>query len=314
MTLALDSLLFLLGISFLWYGGNTVVDGAAGIARRFHISELIIGLTLVSIGTSLPEVVVNIIASINKESDIVLGNIIGSNISNTTLILGSVGVLGSLSIPQCRLRREINFYVITLFIFLFCIFSPSTHSIPFWQGTLLMVVFFMAAYMFFIPKESDIAPTTSIKPSPLLKNILIFTGGCVLLPMGGHFLVKSSISIASTLGLSKSFISLFAVALGTSLPELATSIIAAKKGNTSLAIGNIIGSNIFNITLVLGLSSMISTISFSPILSTDALILCLSTIPFVFYLWFSSSALFSKTLSYGYLCFYCLYTIYIYVR
>ena len=125
MNMILDCLLFLAGIAFLWFGGNTVVDGASGIARRFHVSELIIGLTLVSIGTSLPEVVVNIIASINNESDIVLGNIIGSNISNTTLILGSVGAIGSLTIPACRLKREINFYVIVLLLFLFCIFFPT---------------------------------------------------------------------------------------------------------------------------------------------------------------------------------------------
>ena len=278
----IDIFLFCVGCFLLWQGGNIVVDGSTALARRYGISELIIGLTLVAIGTSLPEVIVNIIASVKQESALVLGNVLGSNISNTCLILGATGVLSPLVIPSCRLNNEIKVYLSCLIVLLVLFFLPQS-TLTWYVGLLLLGFFGFSLVMFFIPKDTSLTPAPA-KNSSLFKSVCLVVLGCIFLPLGGHFLITSAINLATNLGLSKAFIALFAVALGTSLPELATSLAAAGKGNTQLALGNILGSNIFNLTLVLGISSLINPIHISSLFKQDLCLLFAMTLPLTFLL------------------------------
>ncbi len=302
-----------MGCAFLFFGGHFLVEGSSHIARRFHVSELFIGLTLVSIGTSLPEVVVNIMASIKGESDVVIGNILGSNISNTCLILGITGLLSPLIIPSCRLARECRFYCFCIAVLIVSILASTPHQITHLNGVLLLICFCFSIYLFFIPKNQT-SSTDSKESDPLYKSITLFIIGCFFLPLGGHLLIDSAISIATLCGLSIPFISLFAVALGTSLPELVTSIIAAYRGNTELALGNIIGSNIFNITLVLGISALINPILVRALYLTDITIMALSILPVGFILLFNQKAQLSKRLSSLMLIIYLSYCYFIWIR
>ena len=297
-------LLFCLGVALLWLGGNFVVDGAANIARRFRVSELIIGLTLVSIGTSLPELIVSIVASFQQESDVIVGNIIGSNISNTTLILGCVGVLSPLAIPSCRLRREIGYYLICLLALGICFFVPGLMVFSRVYALCLLGLFVGAIVLFFMPsnsseKQADFPATMSVWMA-----VLLFSSGCVLLPLGGHLLVDSALKIALVLGISKAVVSLFGVALGTSLPELATSLIAARKKNSELAIGNILGSNIFNITLILGTSVLIRPFLLSVSFLVDYWVMLGTALPLFLILFWSKRPDFSRLFSAAYLLIY----------
>jgi len=266
---------FSLGFIALLQGAKFLVDGASDIARRFGISELIIGLTLVSIGTSFPELAINIFASFKKESDIILGNIIGSNISNTLLILGVTGLITPLTFPKCKLRKELYYYLAILALFLISIFITSPFVISKSEALLLLIASFLSLFLFFLPNANE--PSNTADNSPKLSlSICLFLIGAILLPLGGHLVIQSSMDIALTLGLSKAFVSLFAIALGTSLPELVTSVTAALKGNSAMALGNIVGSNIFNLSLIIGVSGLIHVIPVSWVLGQDALILASS--------------------------------------
>jgi len=306
-------LLFIVGCAFLFFGGHFLVEGSSHIARRFHISELLIGLTLVSIGTSLPEVVVNIMASLQGESDVVIGNVLGSNISNTCLILGATGVLSPLLIPNCRLARECRFYCFVIAVLVISILASTPHQITHLNGVLLLICFCFSIYLFFIPKNQT-PSNESLESAPLYKSIGLFVIGCTFLPLGGHLLIDSAISMATLFGLSIPFISLFAVALGTSLPELVTSIIAAYRGNTELALGNIVGSNIFNLTLVLGISALINPILVRSLFFTDIAIMALSILPIGFILLFHHQQQLSKRISSLMLVMYLGYSYFIWIR
>ena len=313
----MNFLLFLFGCILIWQGGNFVVDSASKLARKFNVSELIIGLTLVSIGTSLPEVVVNVVASIKEETTVVLGNILGSNISNTLLIIGLTGIIKPLIIPKDRLRKELLFYLgLCCFLTIMLLISATT-TLSTIGGLILIALFFASLYLFF--NTSDTASinedsSKSTTKSSLFFTILLFLFGCLLLPLGGNLLVDSAIKIAAILGISKAFVALFAVALGTSLPELATSVIAARKGNSQLALGNVIGSNIFNLTLVLGLSSLISPIKFNLSFIYNLAIMIGSCVPIALILLATSKTIFSKRFSIISLLLYISYISYIYIN
>ena len=310
----MDLLWFFLGCTLLWFGGNWVVDGSSDIARSFKVSELVIGLSLVAIGTSFPEVFVNIIASLNQEPDLVIGNIIGSNISNSLLILGAASVLSPLVIPSCRLRNEIQFYYFTCILFLgYLVLAPQL-TIGKLGGTLLLVLFIVAVALIFLPKPTKDDPPSPKHILPLWQSTLLLITGCALLPIGGHFLITSAIAIALKCGLSKAFISLFAVALGTSLPELVTSVIAAKKGNTEMALGNVLGSNIFNLTLVLGISAWFAPLNIASIFHQDIFIMILAALPLGFILLKTRRGKLSRFFAFSMLGSYLVYCIFIYLR
>ncbi len=312
----MEFLFFIMGCALIWIGGNFVVDSSSCIARRFNISELIIGLTLVSIGTSLPEVVVNIVASIKEETTVVLGNILGSNISNTLLIIGITGIIKPLVIPKNRLKKELLFYLGACCLLATNLFISSNAPLFTISGIILIGLFIGSLFLFFKADDSSNTNEDQIKTSTktsIVFSIFLFLIGCTLLPLGGNLLVDSAINIATIFGISKAFVSLFAVALGTSLPELATSVIAARKGNSQLALGNVIGSNIFNLTLVLGLSSLISPIQFNLSFIYNLAIMIGSCIPITIILFATSRKVFSRRFSTVSLLLYVSYISYIYI-
>lgn len=256
-------ILFIVSFICLWKGADWLVTGASAISTRLGIPEFLIGLTVLAFGTSAPELFVNIIASINNESDITLGNILGSNIANLFLILGISGVISPLIVQRRSIKFEIpvSLICIGLIWFFFSIVSPSLLTSL--EAIILLIIFtlFLTILVIGFEKTTDVPDAL---PTSLGKAILLTVAGMILLPLGGKWVIESTIYIASYFSIPKAWISLIAIAFGTSLPELVTSIMASLKRQSDLVMGNIIGSNIFNLLLILGVSGIITPITFSP--------------------------------------------------
>ena len=255
----MDYLFILIGFAVLIFGANFLVDGASGLAKRFRVSDLIIGLTVVAFGTSAPELVVNLVAASNPEStDIALTNILGSNMINTFVILGIAASIFPISSEKITRFQDIPFSLIgpLLVLFMAIIIDPF---LGFIDGLILLL--FFSGFMFVMIrrtiKHPEIAETIHVKPMKVWVAALMIVGGLTALIGGGELIVPSAVRIAESMGISKSIIGLTIVALGTSLPELATSVVAAFKKNSDIALGNVIGSNIFNVFFVLGISAFI---------------------------------------------------------
>jgi len=251
----LTYLLFVVGLLGLFFGGEYLVRGASSIARRFGISPLVIGLTIVGFGTSAPEMLVSVNAALAGQPAIAIGNVLGSNIANILLILGVSAVIAPLIIPARQLARDLAFMLLaTGAIWVMLLDGMVTRL----EGGLLIAGLAVFLYMAFsagsVPQEED-AVETSVP-----KSALMTVGGLVLLVIGAHFLVNSASTIARTYGISEAVIGLTIVAVGTSLPELATSVIAAFRRQTEIAVGNVVGSNIFNIFGILGVTALIAPI------------------------------------------------------
>lgn len=262
--------LFLIaGFGLLIKGAGFLVDGASSIARKLKVSDLAIGLTAVAFGTSTPELFVNIIASSKGASDIAIGNILGSNIANILLILGICAVVFPLTVTKSTVWKEIPLSLLAAILVGilgndYFIDAGQFSGLTRIDGLILLSFFIIFIY-YTAGMARDILDLSGFKPSKqytLAKSILFFSGGLVALIIGSKWIVDSAIEIASSLGFSESFIGLTIVAVGTSLPELATSLAAAFKKNPEIAIGNIVGSNIFNIFLILGVSSVIRPLPF----------------------------------------------------
>lgn len=273
----LDISLLLLGFVFLIKGANWLVDGASALAKKHNISDLAIGLTIVAFGTSAPELVVNAIASFQGHQDIVLGNVIGSNNFNLFIILGIAGLIYPMTVQSSTVWKEIpiSFFAAVLFLFLANdFFSDDTAVISRLDGGLLLLLFLGFLTYVFVQLKSDSrnleVPTNQFSNLKITTYIILGLTGLVF---GGKFVVSSATDIAMSLGLSEKLIGLTIVAAGTSLPELATSVVAALKKNNDIAIGNIIGSNIFNIFFILSISSIINPIEYNAIFNTDVFIL-----------------------------------------
>lgn len=274
-------LLVVVGFACLIYGANWLVDGASALAKKYKMSDLAIGLTIVAFGTSAPELVVNVVASVNGYSDLTLGNIIGSNNFNTFVILGLSGLIVPITVQSSTARKEIpiSLFITVLLLFLLNDFKFSgSGSLGRIDAVVLFVLFLLFMYYVFNQMKidstlhSDLAVKSNVK---ILGLILIGLSGLIV---GGQLVVMNSVSIASTLGVSEKIIGLTIVAAGTSLPELVTSVVAALKKNSDIAIGNIVGSNIFNILLILSISSLIRPIAFNPKFNQDLLILIGGTV------------------------------------
>ncbi len=271
----LTSLLLLsLGFILLVKGADWFVDGASGIAEKFGIPQLVIGLTVVAMGTSAPEAAVSITAAIKGNADITIGNIVGSNILNVLIILGISSVITPLIVSRTTIFREIPFMIfITLLLFVQGIGGVVGHL----EGIILLLVFLLyLGYLFWMAKKGKDADTAVSKKRKLWVSVLGTIAGLVMIVMGSNAAVDAASSIARIIGMSERFIGLTIVALGTSLPELVTSISAAKKGNADIAIGNIVGSNIFNILFVVGLSAIITPIPFSAGFYIDTIVAALA--------------------------------------
>lgn len=273
----------ILGFVLLIKGADWLVNGSVSLARQYHISELAIGLTIVAFGTSAPELVVNIISSIQGHTDVTMGNIVGSNLFNLMLILGLSGVIFPLTVKVKTIWNEIPFSLmaaIVLFILANYTFNKEdSQSLNKSDGFILL--FFFALFMVYIfinlkKREETIDNTfKEIKPKTSLFLIII---GLTLLVVGSRMVVDHAVIIAHYFGASEKLIGITIISAGTSLPELVTSVVAAFRKKSDIAIGNIIGSNIFNIFLILGISSIISPISYNLSFNLDIILLTGATI------------------------------------
>ena len=265
--------LFMLALGFvlLVKGADWFVDGAAGIANKFKIPQLIIGLTIVAMGTSAPEAAVSISAALKGSAEITIGNIVGSNILNILIILGLTAVITPVAVAKSTIRVDIPFM---LGISALLLIQGLDGSVTLLDGIVLLVVF--AGYLTYLVinarKNPEQLEEEQIKNQSIWMCLLWTAVGLVAIILGSNFSVDAASNIARILGLSERFIGLTIVALGTSLPELVTSVMAARKGNADIAIGNIVGSNIFNILFVVGLSSVIISVPFASAFIVDMLV------------------------------------------
>lgn len=263
-----------------------MVEGASVLAKKFNISNLAIGLTVVAFGTSAPELVVNTFAAVQGHQDIVFGNVLGSNNFNLFIILGITGLITPLAVQSSTAWKEIPISFLAIIILYILvndqrIFGSEFSILNQWDGAILLL--FFALFLFYVYKQlkSDPSEAEELVSVPALSNLkmtLFIVGGLAGLVLGGHLVVSNATTIAESLGISQKIIGLTVVAAGTSLPELATSVVAALKKNADIAVGNIIGSNIFNIFLILGASSVLAPIGFSVAFNIDIYILTGGTI------------------------------------
>jgi cation:H+ antiporter len=272
----LTYLLFIAGFVILIKGADLLVEGASSIAGQFHISDLVIGLTIVAFGTSTPELFVNIMASLKGKTDIAIGNVLGSNISNIFLILGISSIVFPLSVSKGTVWKEIPFSLLAAFILGIMandhLIDRTGYSILSRADGIIFLTFFVIFiyYTFSIAKRIDgMEKLVPKKHHALYKSILMILLGLAGLTLGGKWIVDGAVCFATTSGMSESLVGLTMVAVGTSLPELATSAVAAYKRNVEIAVGNVVGSNIFNIFFVLGISSTIKPLPFKSTSNID---------------------------------------------
>lgn len=257
----LQIFILLVGFLFLVKGADWFVDGAASIADKLGVPQLVVGLTIVAMGTSMPEAAVSITAAIKGNAGISVGNIIGSNILNILIILGITAVITNVAIQRSTLRYEIPF--MTGITVLLMVFGITGGVITFGEGVILWLLFIaFLGYLFMMSRKGSEQEEESTKSMSVWKCLLFMIVGGILVVKGSDFAVSGASEIARYFGMSERFIGLTIVAFGTSLPELVTSVTAARKGNTGIAIGNIVGSNIFNILFVLGTTALICAIPF----------------------------------------------------
>jgi len=279
----LTYILFALGFVFLVKGAGFLVEGSGSIAKRMGISDIVIGLTIVSLGTSAPELLVNIVASLKGNADIGIGNILGSNISNIFLILGICALIYPLKIKKNTTWKEIPLNMLAaIVLFLMAndiLIDKAQNSIlTRIDGLILMIFFIIFMYYTFGLAKAHKEKHNAREKHPMGKAIAMTIVGIVGLAYGGQWVVDGAIHFAKQFGLSEALIGLTIVAVGTSLPELATSAVAAYKHKTDIAIGNIVGSNLFNIFWVLGLSAVIKPLPFNPMINTDIMVYFLATV------------------------------------
>jgi len=287
------SILFLIGgLLVVLLGAHALVDGASSIAKRFNISDMVIGLTIVSIGTSMPEMSISVISALKGNTDIAVGNILGSNIANILLILGLSSIVYPLTIQKNTQYKEIPLSILAILLIGICgndiFFDHGTSNVLSRIDGIVFLCFFVIFmyYTFQISSTNDVE-LEDVKQQPLWKSVLYVVVGMVGLYFGGNYFVEGAIIIARYFGMSDAIIGLTIVALGTSLPELATSLVAASKKNSDIAIGNVVGSNILNVFLILGVTSTIKPLPLHATANVDisvalfaSLLLFLSTMVF----------------------------------
>ena len=270
MHLLVELVLLVIGFVMLIKGADIFVEGAAGIAAKFGIPQLVIGLTIVAMGTSAPEAAVSITAAMKGTADITVGNVVGSNILNILIILGVTAVIVAVEVQKTTIRYEIPFVAVVTIALL--VMGMTDGVIGHLDGVILWVLFIVyLAYLFVIAKKGK-SEDEEVQDEPVWKLLVFIVLGAVLIIWGADVSVDAATEIAREIGLSERFIGLTIVALGTSLPELCTSVVAARKGKADLAIGNIVGSNIFNILFVIGTTALIIPVPFQPAFIIDTLV------------------------------------------
>ncbi len=256
--------ILLTGLALLYFGSSILVEGAASTAVMFAVRPVIIGLTIVSLATSAPELLVSLVAAYKGSGGISIGNILGSNVINIALVLGISAVIREVSIKRQVIMIEIPYMIFISFIFwVLCMDSEINRT----DGIILiifLIIFLVYGFLTAKDKSSGVPKQTDRPPLQLLKNIGYIILGIVMLSFGANFVVKEAIVIAGQMGLSQTFIGISVVALGTSLPELATSAVAAARGESDISVGNVVGSNLFNICLVMGVVGIFNPMSIDP--------------------------------------------------
>ena len=323
----LDLFYLIIGFIFLIKGADILVDGSSSIAKRFGLSTFFIGLTVVAFGTSMPELVVSVLASVKGSSGIALGNIIGSNISNTLLILGASAMVAPLVVKKTTINKEIPFSLLAILAVGFLvndllIDNCAPNGLTRIDGLVLILFFAIFIYYTFgisHEKENIFKKTVGeLKDEPKeyqgwLAAVMIF-GGLICLAGGGQLIVNRATDISFYFGISEALVGLTIVAIGTSLPELAASVMAARKGKTDIAVGNVVGSNIFNFVWVLGISSLIKPISYDAILNADFVILFGITIMLLFLIYIGKKNVLDKWEGATLVSLYVFYIVFIVIR
>lgn len=282
----MDILLLVGGLLLILLGANGLTDGAASIAKRFNIPSIVIGLTIVAFGTSAPELTVSVSSALKGSPDIAIGNVVGSNIFNSLMIVGCTALIAPIPIVRNTLRKEIPLSILAAVALFFCVSdvwmdgSTAGNVVSHTDGWLLLCFFaIFLGYTFAIAKPEDVSTSTGeseggdIKVLPWWQSILYIVGGLAGLVYGGRLFVDGATGLALGLGVSESVVGLTIVAGGTSLPELATSVVAAWKKNPEIAIGNVVGSNLFNIFFILGTSAAITPLPLQGITLMDFYVL-----------------------------------------
>ena len=307
-------LLLLVGFVILIKGADLLVEGASSGAKRLGIPPIVIGLTIVAFGTSMPELIVNIFASTRGNTDIAIGNILGSNIANILLILGISATIYPLAVKRSTTWKEIPLSLLAAVLVAFmandAIIDGGTFSaLTRIDGLVLLSFFIIFLYYIYGLSQSALVENAEagIHKRTLPIALLMTFSGLICLTLGGKWVVDSAIAIAKTLGISESLIGLTIVAIGTSLPELATSAVAAYKKNADIAVGNIVGSNIFNIFWILGISATITPLPFAPILLRDIFMTILASLLLFIFMFIGKKHLLERWQGVGFILIYLAY-------
>lgn len=275
MEMLIQCVLLALGFAMLVKGADWFVDGAAGVADKFGVPQLVIGLTIVAMGTSAPEAAVSITAAIKGSAEITIGNIVGSNILNILIILGITSVIVTVAVAKSTIKYEIPYMIFITILLLVMGYTGEVVNLA--EGIILWVAFIAyLTYLFMMAKKNKTEVEEESAEMPTWKLVLAAVIGLVLVVWGSDVTVDAATHIAKEMGMSERFIGLTIVALGTSLPELFTSVSAAIKGKADIAIGNIVGSNIFNILFVVGITAIITPVVFEPNFLIDTIIAALA--------------------------------------
>lgn len=272
----LDIFLIVLGVTMVLYGADRLTEGASALARRMNVPEIIIGLTIVAAGTSAPELFVSMVSALKGTPDLAVGNVVGSNTMNCMLIVGCAAMVAPMTISRSTVKKDIPFSVGASVLLMLLAFNGFLGRL---DGLLLLVGF--VAFMAYTLSQARNGQAEAVSGSHQLRpvfSVLYVLGGLAMLVVGSNLFVDSASSVAYALGISEGVVGLTIVAGGTSLPELATSVVAARKGQSAIAIGNVIGSNVFNILLILGLTATIRPLEIEGITTIDLAVMLLSVV------------------------------------
>lgn len=269
----LDVVLIVVGVALVLFGADRLTEGASALARRMNVPEIIIGLTIVAAGTSAPELFVSLVSALKGTPDLAVGNVVGSNTMNAMLIVGCAAMVAPMTISRSTVKKDIPFSVGASVLLILLAFDSFLGRV---DGIILLLGF--AVFMAYTLMQAKTGSTDEVQAetSPVWKNIVYLVGGLLGLVLGSNLFVDSASSVAYALDISEGVVGLTVVAGGTSLPELATSVVAARKGQSAIAIGNVIGSNVFNILLILGLTATISPMEIEGITTIDMAVMLIS--------------------------------------
>lgn len=270
----LDIILIVVGVTLVLTGADRLTEGASALARRMSVPEIIIGLTIVAAGTSAPELFVSLVSALKGTPDLAVGNVVGSNIMNAMLIVGCAAMVAPMTISRSTVKKDIPFSVGASVLLMLLALNSFLGRL---DGIILLAGFaIFMAYTLMQAKKGQAESVVDVKQQNPWLSALWVLAGLVMLVVGSNLFVDSASSVALSLGISEGVVGLTVVAGGTSLPELATSVVAARKGQSAIAIGNVIGSNVFNILLILGLTATISPLAIEGITTVDMAVMLIS--------------------------------------